>query len=1004
MKTTKQFKRKPLANLIAMALVSTSVIGGVAYAAAPLAGTEIKNLATVSYEDENGNTYTAQSNEAIITVAPQYRATLENDRVQNAAPGQTVYFPHTLVNTGNTADTYALAVTNGATIYLDTNSNGQPDPGENPVTQVTLNSGDSAQLIVAYDVSVSATNQSTESVVLTATSSGTNAIVKDTGTNGDSDTDDNSATNDDLVTVTTGPVLVLTKNATFDEVNHKITYTLTVSNTGGSNAELVDIIDALPRVDHDNDNGAVTAEVPLLNPTIISINGLLTSNGDTVPALGAATLTTADEVALGADIDGDGNISNTSVAVIKATDAVLAPNTSVSIEYSADYDPAWHADISIDNTFITSSDDDGDVNTPKITTSSNTTHNTIPQLVAVVAEDDSVNPAVPSPGVNDGNDDDSAPVNDIQFVDVVSAGSTVVFTHTITNTGNGDDTFDLSVANTNFPAATLFTFWSADGSVPLNDTNGGSIPDTGVIASGADVKIVVKAVLPASESGSPVGGYVATLTATSTVDGSVSDTTSLNLGAITAPAVDLAAVTTDANDAITSNNASVFNSTAQDSAGFNDGGTANAHDEGPVIFANDAAVGSTVSFPMSIANESGSSDSFLLSAIDLPAGWTVEFKNASNQTITATDFIPAGGTFNYTAYVTLSSDPAQSESDSPRATDVDGFDNLNGAGALVGADGDNDYNIIFKVASASDSTRYDTITHAVDVATTPSVTITPDGQNQIQPGGTIDYPHRLQNYGNVNESIELIASDSATSWTSKLLIDTNGDGVGDTELGSLTSGTTIDVFNNNGTTTPATLTDLDGDGLVEFPLTPGQYVKFTNRVFAPSTAAQGAVNSTLITAQDQGASETVRNTATDTSNVILGQVRLDKTVALQADCTTPPVAANYQAIQSATVEPGQCAVWQIVATNEGTAVVKNVVIKDNIPAYTTSMAGTLEYCEGLNCTPASVSDTAGNDAGEIVNDLVTFYVGAGSTPASSTGGELQPGQTATVRFTVKVDQ
>ncbi len=975
MKIETQFKRKPLASWIAMSLVSASVIGGsAAFAAAPLAGTEIKNLATVSYEDENGNTYTAQSNEAVITVAPQYRATLENDRTQSAAPGQTVYFPHTLVNTGNTPDTYTLAATNGATIYLDTNGNGQPDAGENAVTQVALGAGDTAQLIVAYDVPVSAANGTTANVTLVATSSDTNAIVKDIGTNGDADSDDDNATNDDVVNITTGPVLVLNKQAVFDPATNKVTYTLTVKNTGGSDAKLVDIIDAVPVVDHD-DNSA-TAKLPLTNVTIISVNGLLDTN-DVVPT---ATVTVAET---GVDLNDNGTTNDAAVDVIKATDDVLAPNTTVSVVYSAEYDPSWRAGSSIDNTFITQSDND-DNGTKETTTPSNTTHNVIPQTYAVVADDDGV--YTPSAGVNDGNDDGASNVADEQFVDKIAAGDTVIFTHTVTNTGNGDDIFNLDVANTNFPTGTVFTLWSADGSVQLTDSDSDGIPDTGVLGQNETGSIVVKATLPAGVSGT--GDFVAILTATSSTDDTQKDSTNLKLGEITAPAVDLAAIgATQPND------------------GFADDGTENAHDEAPVLFANDAVIGSTVTFPMQVANESGSGDSFLLGDQDVPTGWTVVYKDTSGNTITSTPFLPAGGTFDYTAYVTISSDPTQAEGDSPRAADTDGYDALNdGAATLTDADGDNDYVIEFTVTSAANSGQTDSIKHAVDVKSSAAVSITPDGQNQIQPGGTVDYPHKLVNEGNIDEAIEIVSGNSDNTWNSTTLIDTDGDGVGDTELTTLTDASVVKVYNPDGSTSDVTLTDTDGDGIVEFPLEPGQYVKLTNKVFAPADAPQGAVNATTLTAQDPGVAATERNTATDTSTVILGQVRLDKTVALQTDCTNPTTIGAFAEIQSAKVEPGQCAVWQIVAKNEGDALVKNVVVNDNVPAYTASLASSLLYCKGFGCTPASVTDATADDAGEVVNDLVTFYVGDSSNAATKLGGELQPGESATVRFTVKIDE
>ncbi len=991
MRTIKQFKRKPLASWIAMSLVSVSVAGGASAFAAPLAGTEIKNLATVSYEDENGNTYTAQSNEAVITVAPQYRATLENDRTQSSAPGQTAYFPHTLTNTGNTPDTYTLSTDTGDLIYLDGNSNGQPDPGEAPITSVTVAPGGKISLIVGHPIASTAVSGSSESVVLSVASASSGAIVKDIGANLDADTDDATATNNDVVNVTTGPVLVLNKQAVFDEANKKVTYTLTVKNTGGSDARLVDIIDGIPLVDHDNNSA--TPKLPLTNVTIDAVNGLL-DTGDAVPT----TVASVDETVIGQDLDGDGAATNTAVDAIKATDAVLAPNTTVSIVYSATYDPAWRAGAAIENTFITQADNDGVPGGATTTTTSNTTYNVIPQTYGALADDDSVNPADPSPGVNDGNDDDNAPANDTQLVDKVASGETVIFTHVVTNTGNGDDILNLAVTNTDFPAGTVFTLWNADGTVQLTDSDGDGIADSGVLGQNQSATIVVKAVLPAGQSGAPANGYNAVLTATSSGDSDKADTVNLKLGEITPPAVDLAAVSVDSTGNVT-------NLAAQASTGFNDGGTADAHDEAPVLFANDALIGSTVSFPMSIANESGSSDSFLLSYQNLPAGWSVVFKDDSNTTITSTPFLPAGGTFNYTAYVTVSSDPAQAYGNSPRAGDVDGYDAIDGDGSvLTGTDGDNDYVIEFVVTSAADSTRTDSIQHGVDVKSTPAISITPDGQNQVQPGGTVDYPHKLVNDGNIDEAVEIIATNSDTDWNSTTLVDTTGDGAGDTELVNLTSGAVIKVYNPDGSTANATLTDSDGDGIVEFPLQPGQYVKLTNKVFAPADAPQGEVNATQLNAQDPGVAGTVRNTATDTSNVILGQVRLDKTVALQTDCTDPSTIGSFAEIQSAAVEPGQCAVWQIVAKNEGDALVKNVVVNDNVPAYTTSLANSLLYCKGFGCTPAAVTDTAGDDAGEVVNDLVTFYLGDNSTPANKLGGELQPGESSTVRFTVKIDE
>ena len=708
------------------------------------------------------------------------------------------------------------------------------------------------------------------------------------------------------------------------------------------------------------------------------------------------------------DVNGDGGAPDAGTAVVRALDAAIAPNTTVSITYSATYEKSWAAGADIDNTFVAFADPDGN-NQPVDPTNpptSNTTHNEIPQNYAVDASDNGgiADPDGDAATTNDGGDDD-ATNDDVQLVDEIASGDTVIFTHTVTNQGNGDDIFNLEVSNTDFPPNTVFTFWNADGTVQLTDSDGDGVPDTGVLEqSGAkqSATIVIKADLPAGASGTPANGYNAVLTATSSGNNTVSDPTDLKLTKITAPSVDLAAV-----------------GAMQPNKGFNDADILeNAHDEGPVLFEPNAAVGSTVIFPMTVANESGSADSFLLSSADLPSGWSVVFKDAGGNTITSTPFLPANGTFEYTAEVTLSNDPAKALADTAlssaaRPNDKDGHDITNDSNSVMAAtDGDKDYVISFGVTSSVDGGRTDTISHSIDVAPSKAISITPDGQNQIQPGGTVDYPHLLVNNGNVTDPVKLLITNPDSDWSSSILIDTTGDGTPDTELETLAPGD-ITVVNPDGTTSVITLTGTVGN--LVFPLEPGQSIKIINKVFAPADAPQGAVNSITLSATDPNG--TVRNTATDTSTVILGQVRLNKTVALDSDCNTiadideiPAIAGAqpFAAVQSSKVEPGQCAIWNIDAKNEGDALVKNVIVTDSIPAYTSFVSGSLKYCLGDSCdiTADTITDAEADDPGEKSpsTDVVSFYLGTGSIPATKKGGDLQPGQSATIRFTVKVDE
>jgi len=972
----KNFQRNPLAHWVACALAVASV-AGVAYAA-PLAGEKIKNLATVTYEDENGNKYTAQSNEAVITVAPQYKATIEDDRTQDAAPGQTVYFSHTIVNTGNIADTYNLTTNNNAAkIYRDTNGNGQPDSGEAVITSLGLAPDETANIIVAYSVPVTAANGALPPIHLTATS--VNAgVVDDLAAGNGADTTE--GTSSDTINVTTGPVLVLTKSSVVNTTDKTIMYTLTVKNTGRSNATDVDILDVIPFVDTNGD-GTKDTQMELVAGSIVT-NGL--QDGAMIDTQGADTT----ENALNWDVNLDGSIDATTM-VIKATDGVLSPDTTVSVSYKVNYLDSWAAGADIDNSFMAFEDTGGndqptDPNNPPI---SNTTHDDVPQNYAVQAEDDG-NVNAPSANVNDGHDDnndvntDGTGDDDMQLVDTIAAGDTVIFTHTITNEGNGDDIFNLTIANTDFPVGTVFTLWNADGTVQLTDSDANGIPDSGVLGQNESSTIVVKADLPAGASGST--GYNAILTATSSANDTVKDTTNLKLSEITAPAVDVAA--------------SVTSGAVQTNTGFNDAGTENAHNEGPVMLKS-ANVGGTVEFPLSVANESGSSDSFLLSTGDVPAGWNVVFKDTNGNTVTSTPFLPAGTTFDYIAMVTVSSDATQALGNSDRGADVDGHDTLNDSitpAVLTDADGDKDYVIKFKVTSSVDSARSDEISHAIDVTDIKAVTITPDGQNQVQPGGTVEYPHTLKNDGNIDEAVELLPTNTDPDWGSTTLIDTTGDGVGDTELSTLAAGDVIKVYNPDGTTSDVTLTDSDTDNKVEFPLKPGQYVKLINKVFAPADAPQGEVNTTTLSVTDPNG--TVRNIAEDNSNVILGQVRLTKTVAVDANCDKDPDGA-FAEIQATKIKPGECAVWKIFAKNEGDAKVKNVIVTDIVPTYTSLIDDSLTI-DGTGKTKG-----IGDDEAEVSNTgVITYYLGTGTDAANQMGGILQSGEFSTVHFTVKIDE
>lgn len=1005
-----KFPQKPLVKAIAAVVVAGGIgVSAPAVFAATAAGTQIKNLATVTYEDAAGNVYSAQSNEAVVTVAQVYSATVGVDVDLSAAPGQTVYLPYVLTNTGNGTDTFDLTAIDGITggdninasnitIYEDTNGNGEPDAGEPPITNLTLpaNVDNIANLVVAVEVPASATDGQTLGVTLTAQAyeGGTASVVGSVldltavpvrGRDGE------NGTNESLITVTGDAVLVTTKSSVHDVAANEITYTLTVKNNGNTAANDVVIFDGLP------------ANTSLVN---FSALGILASNGDTVAA--ATTLDEAnmsidlnadgdisdiDEATLGLDLNTDGDTGDSAIDGVYAVDSVLPPQTTVSVTFTVSYDPAaLGGGYVIENQGFASGDTDED-GFPDTVTTSNTRQDVVNPSFGVVISDTGV---AAGAGVNDGGDDD-ATANDDQFVDQIAAGGTVVFTSIVTNNGNADDIFEVTVNPGNFPAGTVFTFFDSSGNVQLADSNGSGV-DTGVIASGASKTIIIKAQLPSSASGNaaaPATEYQATVQAVSANDTAAApatDTTAISLGTIVEATSDL------------HNAANGTIGIDEDPLGVSPYTAANAYSSN---------AGGTVNIPLYIDNESGGPDSFVLSVGSswngttlgsLPAGWSVVFYlgdgsgNPVGPAITATTLLP-GLTVNYEviAVVSIPADGAQAQVDYSADNDGDGIaDTLDANG-----DGDGDYPLFFQILSQNTGAT-DTVLDGVDVDSDRELTLVTPGSNQIEAGGTVTYGHTVANNGNVDEVVVISATNSQPGWTNALSIDTDGDGVADTPLNALTPGI-ITVQQTDGSTVVVTVTDGDGDGIAEqITLEPGVSLPLSASVFAPATAAAGQTDSLTITLTNVDTTAGAPDASlVDQTTVVEGAVRITKSVAADLTCDGIP-DGSFDAVQATEIAPGQCAIWQVIAENQGTSDADNVIISDAVPAFSTYETGSLKYCLGNGCPPLTVSDTTGNDEGEISGTNIVFYAGTPDPDPDHDGGILIPGQQATAQFSVKV--
>jgi uncharacterized repeat protein (TIGR01451 family) len=174
-------------------------------------------------------------------------------------------------------------------------------------------------------------------------------------------------------------------------------------------------------------------------------------------------------------------------------------------------------------------------------------------------------------------------------------------------------------------------------------------------------------------------------------------------------------------------------------------------------------------------------------------------------------------------------------------------------------------------------------------------------------------------------------------------------------------------------------------------LDPGESLSLLVKVFAPAGADAGDANTTTVSVALATDGDATNDSATDATNVVSGDISLVKRQALDADCdpnTAPDVAfTTAQIPASAGAVPGACITYQITAANTGSTSVNGVVIRDAPPTYTT-----YTDCGG-----------GASDCSASGSSVATPAVG-GTGPITDTVGAMDPGDTAVLTFTVKIDQ
>ena len=509
----------------------------------------------------------------------------------------------------------------------------------------------------------------------------------------------------------------------------------------------------------------------------------------------------------------------------------------------------------------------------------------------------------------------------------------------IHNLGNVSETYNITVNKSALPAGSIVELLKSDGNTPLTDTNGDASVDSGPLASGGHLEISARITLPNGYTGPITAPGLDTILTITPVHGTLPDKITLRITDITASKVDL------------------------HSGKDKDANTVNVVEgEGPY---NSATTVTTVTtkpgvagtFPIAVTNQGSTADNYNLGTEQaLPSGWTVEYFVADSAGVCSSTKVTNTGAIqpNATAYFCAKVTP------SANATPA------------------NSQDIVFTINSPATGLT-DKMKDHLTVEAVRGLSFLADQQGQVAPGGTIVYKHTLTNNGNVVEGVSggstlpfAITHDPSTSgFVTSVYVDKNNDGIADsTEL--VTGNDLTAWLEKTGGTTSA----FDG-------LSPNESVSILVKVEAPSNATAGQADLSIVTITPTGELNSIAApdavTVTDKTTVNIGQVRLEKLQALDADCNGAE-EGNF-GTSTLQAKPGACIIYQIKAVNDGNQAVTKVVITDAVPSYTT-----------LGSTPAAALDPASK--GTVSNTANNL---------KSTEFALAPSETVTMKFSVKVD-